>query len=255
MSKDSYEYDPANDKERQEMEDTKARYKLDGCTFREISNPNGKGNIVVFICPEEDVPFSSKASPVTPNPTIPSSKSLSPTPSPHPTSSGKLAWGAKVSGVFRDKVRKIAGDLGCDPNFLMAAMAFETGGSFSPSEKNKAGSGATGLIQFMPNTAIGLGTTTAALAKMSAEDQLDFVAKYFDRQKGKLHTLEDVYMAILLPTAVGKTDNHVLFQKPSTAYDQNKGLDLNNDGQVTKAEAASKVRERLVEGMKPGNVG
>jgi hypothetical protein len=173
---------------------------------------------------------------------------------PPPSKSDNLAWGAKVSNTFRNKVRKIAGDLGCDPSFLMAAMAFETGETFSPKIKNPA-SGATGLIQFMPKTAVGLGTTTDALAKMSAENQLDFVAKYFERQKGKLHTLEDVYMAILLPTAVGKPNNHVLFTKGTKAYDQNKGLDVNNNGEITKAEAAAKVREKLVKGMKTGNVG
>ena len=178
-----------------------------------------------------------------------------PVPVPADPSPGKLAWGAKVSDVFRDKVRKIAGDLGCDPNFLMAAMAFETGGTFSPSEKSKAGSGATGLIQFMPNTAIGMGTTTTDLAKMSAEEQLDFVAKFFARQKGKLHTLADVYMAILFPVAVGKPENFVLFTKGTKAYDQNAGLDIDKDGKVTKAEASNLVQKRLDEGMKPGNVG
>jgi hypothetical protein len=59
----------------------------------------------------------------------------------------------------------------------MAAMAFETGGSFSPAVPNKAGSGAVGLIQFMPSTAKGLGTSTEALKKMSAVQQLDFVKK------------------------------------------------------------------------------
>lgn len=234
-----------------ELEREKQRRLVEGFSIKESQSADG--SVTLILTPPEAM--AAIAPDVEPGKTVGSTTVSQPAPVPTGASPGKLAWGAKVSGVFRDKVRKIAGDLGCDPNFLMAAMAFETGGSFSPSEKNKAGSGATGLIQFMPNTAIGMGTTTAALAKMSAEDQLDFVAKYFDRQKGKLHTLEDVYMAILLPTAVGKTDNHVLFQKPSTAYDQNKGLDLNNDGQVTKAEAAAKVRERLVEGMKPGNVG
>lgn len=41
----------------------------------------------------------------------------------------------------------------------MAAMAFESGETFSPSIKNAAGSGAVGLIQFMPSTAKALGTS------------------------------------------------------------------------------------------------
>src|SRR5205085_3198990 len=69
----------------------------------------------------------------------------------------------KVSQAFKDKVVQIASDLGTNPNFLMAVMSFESGGTFSPSIKNAAGSGAVGLIQFMPPTAKGLGTSTAAL--------------------------------------------------------------------------------------------
>lgn len=52
----------------------------------------------------------------------------------------------------------------------MVVMSFETGGSFSPSERN--GIGATGLIQFLPGTPRGLGTTTDQLANMSSVDQL-----------------------------------------------------------------------------------
>jgi soluble lytic murein transglycosylase-like protein len=37
----------------------------------------------------------------------------------------------------------------------MACMAWESGRSFRPDVKNMAGSGATGLIQFMPTTAAG----------------------------------------------------------------------------------------------------
>lgn len=220
--------------------------KISGATSVEkVAQPNGKFTIIATFDDDESTDI-----------TTPPTKTSDPKiPTPPPSSSSSLAWGAKVSDIFRDKVRKISGDLGCDPSFLMAAMAFETGETFSPSEKSKAGSGATGLIQFIPKTAVGLGTTTDDLAKMSAENQLDFVAKYFERQKGKLHTLEDVYMAILLPTAVGKPNNHVLFKKGSKAYDQNKGLDLNNNGEITKAEAAAKVQEKLAKGMKPGNIG
>src|SRR5688572_25827343 len=89
------------------------------------------------------------------------------------------------SQPFLDKVRGIALELDVNPNFLMAVMSFETGGTFSPSQPNKAGSGAVGLIQFMPKTATGLGTSTAALVQMTAEEQLEFVAKHFRPFKGR----------------------------------------------------------------------
>ena len=173
-----------------------------------------------------------------------------------------MCWGAKVSQVFRDRVQWIAEELrapGVDDedlaNDLMACMAWESGRTFSPSVVNKAGSGATGLIQFMPNTAISLGTTTAALARMSAEDQLNYVYKYFRPFKGRLRNLGDVYMAILWPAGVGQPDSFVLWDKETrpTTYRQNAGLDVNKDGRITRAEAIQKVTERRVLGFSAGN--
>src|SRR5215813_9792931 len=124
---------------------------------------------------------------------------------------GTLAFGKRVTPAFASKVRDIAGGLGCDPSWLMACMAFESAETFSPSILNGAGSGAVGLIQFMPSTAAALGTSTEALAKMSAEAQLDFVRQYFAPQRGRLQSLDDVYMAILWPAAIGKASDFVLF--------------------------------------------
>ena len=159
-----------------------------------------------------------------------------------------IAWGAKVSAEFRRKVIDLCEWLGADPSHLMAAMAFETGETFSASVRNRA-SGATGLIQFMPSTARSLGTTTDKLAAMTAEDQLDYVRKYFAPYRNKMTTLSDVYMAILWPAAVGKPEAAVLFRRPSRQYDQNSGLDTNRDGEVTKGEAASKVQNKLARGL------
>lgn len=158
---------------------------------------------------------------------------------------------------FNDKVIAISARLRCDPNHLMAVMAFETGESFSPAQKSAAGSSATGLIQFMPGTAIGLGTTIEKLDLMSGVTQLDFVEKHFESvvHSRAMPNLGDVYMAVLLPSALGQLDSHVLFQKPSRAYDQNEGLDVNRNGRVTKAEAAAKVQDKLVLGMKDNRFG
>ncbi|GLK89291.1 transglycosylase SLT domain-containing protein [Pseudomonas turukhanskensis] len=168
-----------------------------------------------------------------------------------------LAWGQKVSKPFRDRVIGMSTTLGVDPNFLMACMAFESGETFSPSIKNAAGSGAVGLIQFMPSTAQALGTTSQQLAAMSAVKQLDFVEKYFLPRAGKLKSLEDVYMAILWPVAIGKPLDFVLFDKSDPQhpkrYIQNAGLDFNRDGKITKAETAAKVRAKLEKGLQAEN--
>jgi hypothetical protein len=164
-----------------------------------------------------------------------------------------LAWGKKVSPAFRVRLLELSGNLQVKPDFLMACIAFESGESFSPSVLNGAGSGAVGLIQFMPSTAQAIGTTTTQLAAMSAVKQLDFVEKYFLPKKGKLKSLEDVYMAILWPAAIGKPLDFVLFSKADAAhpkrYIQNAGLDFNKDGEITKAEASAKVAQKLTKGL------
>jgi len=134
-----------------------------------------------------------------------------------------------------------------DVDFLMACIAFESAGTFSPSVTNPV-SHAVGLIQFMPVTATRLGTTTAQLAQMTAVDQLAYVEKYFAPWTGKLATIGDLYMAILWPKAIGRPDTYVLFEEGSVQYDQNKALDTDGDGKVTRANAVAPVEQRLVEG-------
>ncbi|MBU0470180.1 MAG: VWA domain-containing protein [Nanoarchaeota archaeon] len=144
---------------------------------------------------------------------------------------------------FLDKVKEVANGLGMDPNYILAVMSFETGNTFDPCVKNPVSS-ATGLIQFMSSTAIGLGTTTESLCQMSQVEQMDYVKKYFELNGGKkAKTLSDTYMVVLYPNAVGKPESYVLFESPSKAYEQNSGLDKNKDNKVTKEEAAAKVKE------------
>ncbi|WP_013324516.1 C39 family peptidase [Gloeothece verrucosa] len=153
------------------------------------------------------------------------------------------------SKQFKNRVRLIANNINCDPSDLMAIMSFESGGSFSSAVKNQAGSGAVGLIQFMPQTAASLGTSTEALAKMTAIGQLDWVEKYFLAQLGadtSRKSLSDLYMAVLWPAAIGKTLNYGLFTRPGIAYNQNSGLDVNRDGIISIGEAIAKVQARFV---------
>ena len=165
-----------------------------------------------------------------------------------------VAWGKQVGPEFRRKAVAVAQRLGLDPSTLMAVIAFETGRRFHPATLNRR-SGATGLIQFMPKTAAALGTSTKALAAMSVERQLDFVEKYLKPHAGRMTDLPSAYMAVLWPAAVRKPLSHVLFVAGTAAYEQNRGLDADKDGKVTKAEAAAKVQRMLVEGMRPENYG
>lgn len=136
-------------------------------------------------------------------------------------------------------------------------MAFETGETFRADVRNAAGSGAVGLIQFMPQTASALGTTTELLSLMTPEAQLDYVAAYFRPRSRKLASLGDVYGAILWPAMIGQPDNAVIFDENDPdhpkRYLQNKGLDFNKDGLITKSEIVSRVQRELDKGLLPEN--
>lgn len=167
-----------------------------------------------------------------------------------------IAWGAHVSPVFRERIWWVADTLRLNPDDLMACIAWESGESFRADIRNAAGSGATGLIQFMPSTAVALGTTTAKLAAMTPEDQLNFVYKYFRPYAGRLNNLGDIYMAILWPSGVGKQDDYTLWNKTSkpTTYRQNAGLDINKDGSITRGECLKKIQGKLDKGLLPENM-
>lgn len=167
-----------------------------------------------------------------------------------------IPWGEHVSQIFRDRAAWTADALGIDVAWLMAVIAFETGRTFRPDIKNAAGSGAVGLIQFMPSTAASLGTSAQALASMSAEDQLRYVYRYLRPYAGRIQSLADLYMAILWPAAIGKPSDYVLFdaRRQPKAYSQNAGLDEDDDATITKAEAVARVQRELDRGIRPGNV-
>lgn len=163
----------------------------------------------------------------------------------------RLAWGAKVSPEFRRKVIALAAEHACDPSWFMACIAFETGETFSAKAINP-NSSATGLIQFMTGPgswAAARDYTRERLMAMTDEEQLDLVREYFEPYRGRLKTLSDVYMAILWPKAVGASENAVIFYGPdSREYLANRGLDVDHDNAVTKAEAASLVAAKLAKG-------
>src|SRR3546814_11983629 len=77
-----------------------------------------------------------------------------------------------VTPEFINEVEAMAARLGTKPEYLMAVMSFENGGSLSPAQANNAGSGAPGLIQLMPNNAPGTGNIPADFAQPRDEEQM-----------------------------------------------------------------------------------
>ena len=147
---------------------------------------------------------------------------------------------------FANKVVSVSKALDIDPNWLMAIMYFESARTFSPSIQNP--SGATGLIQFMPSTAIGLGTTTTELKNMSAVQQLDYVYKYYLPYKSKLNNYIDLYLVTFFPAALGKPDDFVIQSSGLSAGligRQNPSLDVNKDGVIQVWEIKKKMLNNL----------
>ena len=169
----------------------------------------------------------------------------------------KAAWSTKVSKEFLDAV--IAG---CKArnwpaeavDWLMSCMHFETGGTFSPTIQNGAGAKYFGLIQFGDMAAADLGTTTASLRVLPQLEQLKWVFKYFDMwaKRGKTFTqLEDFYLTIFYPKAVGQKADTVIFRKDveATGYRQNSGFDYDKDGQITVGEINARLYDTYYKGM------
>jgi hypothetical protein len=106
-------------------------------------------------------------------------------------------------------VAQMAARLGGDAGALLGIMHFETGHTYSSKIQNKIG--ATGLIQIIPSTAKGLGTTTNELKAMCRIEQLAWVEKYFESQKksyprADYTKVRDVVLAVFEP--IGLDPSH-----------------------------------------------
>ncbi|MEJ2325399.1 MAG: transglycosylase SLT domain-containing protein [Chromatiaceae bacterium] len=89
-----------------------------------------------------------------------------------------------VAGLSEDALRDVwwgCWRRGWNPDGLVAYVSSES--NWNPAAVNPS-SGATGLAQFMPTTAKGLGTTVEDLRTMTVRQQLPWVFKYFDKASG-----------------------------------------------------------------------
>jgi len=147
--------------------------------------------------------------------------------------------------AFDAKVKSIAASLSISANWLMMVMKAESG--LNPGAINPH-TGASGLIQFMPSTALGLGTTVGAIRKMSAIDQLTYVYKYYKPFSGKMKSYYDVYAATFFPAIIGKPDSWVLQTSnlsPAIIARQNPAINKNGDSKITVAEFKEYVKNTI----------
>ena len=159
---------------------------------------------------------------------------------------------SKLDKNFLNKVKQIAKKLNCDYRDLLAVMNSES--SINPSAWN--GSIAVGLIQFTDpaietlNRNYGLNLTKDKIAKMSAMEQLDLVEKLLVISKSYNFAADarlsaaDLYSIVFLP---GRANRNVLCSKGEDYYDQNKGLDKNNDGKITKNDLEQHLASKQVD--------
>jgi len=130
---------------------------------------------------------------------------------------GYKAYGVSVPNWSKEDITKlgnVASKYGFPPQWLANLINYESAGTFSPKIKNPS-SGATGLIQWMPQY-----FDTKKLSKMSVSQQIDEVDKYikavlfgrkealkvFDKAKKKVKsnfTATDLFMIIFYPSAIG----------------------------------------------------
>lgn len=155
-----------------------------------------------------------------------------------------------VDGLSPAELRaleKAARRLGVDVDWLATIISFESAGTFSPSKLNAAGSGAFGLIQFLPTTAARLLALPKAEAvergrAMSFTEQLnEMVVPYFESFRRRFESLEDLYAAVFYPVAMGKPASYVIGASPSKVYTQNRGLDREGKGFITAGDMTGAI--------------
>jgi hypothetical protein len=154
--------------------------------------------------------------------------------------SGYVPANWKDDPEFTAELNRVAKKFNINANDLLAVMLVETGGTLNPAIRNPK-SDATGLIQFIPSTARGLGTTVDELAKMSRAQQMKYVEKYFDNKLPQGASGGQIYAAVFLPAFIKE---EVLTVRGEAYYNANVGLDYNNDGKITRSDLDAHVEAK-----------
>lgn len=133
---------------------------------------------------------------------------------------------------------------GYNPNHLSRVVEHESGYNLTARNRH---SGASGLIQFMPSTAKGLGTSVSRIRTMSFEQQLNLTMYYLDiteRDFGFINDSIDMYLAVFWPKGIIDRDNgrSVFIRAGTPAYNLNRDNDRDKDGDIDEWDIGSIMR-------------
>ena len=209
-------------------------------------------------------PYQGNATPVS-MPTGASVSGVGQTSEEVPIPMEGLAWGKSApSPEFLAKVIEIADEVDTNPSWLLTQFWGES--RFNPQANLTNGVSSGDAARIGPKTIGGglfglmkqwakkaLGIDFYDFMKMTALEQLEVARKFYAGGKGKLRSMNDVFMYTFWPAALGRKDSFVLMRRGDGVYEQNKQMDTTGDGVITKGEAA-RIRYNLYkEGMRDQN--
>ncbi len=134
---------------------------------------------------------------------------------------------------FKTKLIEISEDLDVNPDWIMVAIATESG--FKSDALNEYG--CSGLIQFCPDVKGGstkkIGGETYKLSSIRAMNhykQLDLIYEYYKPFQNKINNVYDLKLATFYPKAIGEDRSYILGSHngtESSVYNANKSLAQN----------------------------
>ena len=171
----------------------------------------------------------------------------------------------KLGAEFLERVKLVAQNLKCDYKDLLAVLNSESSLNPQAGLDRKTGKikGAVGLLQFTNiaieelNRRYNLDLTKEKILKMTAVEQLDLVEKYLKIAKSRVFgenerlSAANLYAITFLPARANRLTLCTKGEKDSEGrllryYEKNQGLDLNNDGKITKGELAQRINNKRV---------
>ncbi|HMT02440.1 MAG TPA: hypothetical protein PKD00_03905 [Burkholderiales bacterium] len=141
---------------------------------------------------------------------------------------------------FIKEVNVIAKELGVRPELLVIKFYIES--KIDPGIANK-NTNASGIFQLMPRN-MPKGTTAKEFRDLTATEQLKHYRDYILPYKKYIKNIEDLYVANLCPAALIK-GHQVLYKYPSKEYIQNKGLDMDKNGDISRKDIRRVINSYL----------